>query len=242
MKKLILVLGFCLFATNVFAGQQEDMNLCADRIDGKFNVKVKRSYFDMASECNTEKNGMHFLGFKSQEAFQVRSFGCILNRKENSVIVEEIEPQHLKKYSGLECLGMADVTMAIAMNNVFNEEAIAIDKSIVKKRKAQEQKNEKKQHQDIIEKCKALYSDNEYFEAYKKPKQLSNQVKVIVGWIIGEIKEHNELIFFSQERQYVICKKYPEDRIVAHINKASADDRFKNNQYINVGFQNAWLD
>ncbi len=244
MRSFIFVLTFCLLATNVLAGQQEDMNLCADRIDNKFNVKVKRTYFDMASECNDGKSGAHFLGFKYQEAFHIRSFGCLLNRKENTVIVEEIQPQHLKKYSGLECLGMADVATAIAMANAFNEEAIAIDKNVVKKRKAQEKKNEQKQHQELIEKCRAQYADNAYFEPYKKAKQLSNQVGVVVGWIIGEIKEHKELLFFTEEPRYVLCQLYKSEyeNDAISINKSYADQRFKNNQYIDVGDQNGWLD
>lgn len=240
----------CLFATNVSAGQQEDMKLCADRIDNKFNVKVKRTYFDMASECNDKKD-VHFLGFKYQEGFQTKDYGCILNRKENSIMVEEIPPEHLKKYSGLGCTELAGIAMAVAANNLFNEEANAIDKNIVKKRKAQEKKDEQKQHQELIKKCKAQYANNEYFEPYSKPKQLSNQVGVVVGWIVGEIREHKELIFFTDERRYVICQLFkkvynnekPEDvKDAISVYKAVADERFKKKQYIEVGHQQGWLD
>ena len=166
-------------------------------------------------------------------------------------MVEEIPPEHLKKYSGLGCTELAGIAMAVAANNLFNEEANAIDKNIVKKRKAQEKKDEQKQHQELIKKCKAQYANNEYFEPYSKPKQLSNQVGVVVGWIVGEIREHKELIFFTDERRYVICQLFkkvynnekPEDvKDAISVYKAVADERFKKKQYIEVGHQQGWLD
>lgn len=251
MKRFCLAIAISLIVTSVYAGQTEDMNLCADRINNKYNINVKRTYFDMASECNNGEHGVHFLGFNYQQGFQSKSYGCLLNRKENTVIVEEIYSHQMKKYSGNECLGMMDIVTAIVMNNAFNKEATAIDKNVVKKRKAQEKKKEQKQHQELIKKCKAQYANNEYFEPYNKPKQLSNQVGVVVGWIVGEIREHEELIFFTTERRYVICQLFkvvynnekPEDvKDAISINKAAADERFKRNQYIEVGHQQGWLD
>lgn len=243
MKRFCLAIAISLIATSVYAGQTEDMNLCADRIKNKYNINVKRTYFDMASECNNGEHGVHFLGFNYQQGSQSKSYGCLLNRKENTVIVEEIHPHQLKRYSGNECLGMMDIVTAIVMNNAFNKEATAIDKSVVKKRKAQEKQNEKRQNQELIKKCQTLYKNSEYFVPYKKPKQLSNQVGVVVGWIIGEIKEHKELMIFSRESKYIICKRYNDSgKSIFSIEKAYADERFNQNKFINIDTHQGWLD
>ena len=65
---------FCLFAVNVSAGQQEDMDLCAQKIKKQYKVDVIKKWFDINENCKTNER---YLVFSDDKEL----YDCQLNRK-----------------------------------------------------------------------------------------------------------------------------------------------------------------
>lgn len=149
MRKIILILAFCLYATSTLAGQREDMDLCAKKIKEKYKVDVIKKWYDKNENCQTNERD---LIFSDGEVL----YNCTINRKknyisatalmkENSIEVYNIgdsfsvmdSDEVLKKRPKGRC-GLISETYYLSENNV-------ISKDLFKKQQQNEAQREKKE-------------------------------------------------------------------------------------------------
>ncbi|CDA17527.1 unknown [Acetobacter sp. CAG:267] len=157
MKKLILTMIFCLFAVNVSAGQQEDMDLCAQKIKKQYKVDVIKKWFDINENCKTNER---YLVFSDDKEL----YDCQLNRKKNYIYVinrkwaGEIATKMTKDYQYM-IDAMFPEKLPKGRCGLINENYLQNEYNVINKKQFQKQQKliSDKQKKETVEACyKAL--------------------------------------------------------------------------------------
>lgn len=157
MKRFCLAIAISLIATSVYAGQTEDMNLCAQKIKEEYRVDVIKKWFDINENCQT--NERHLVFSDGKELYD-----CKLNRKYNYISVinrkwaGEIASKMTKDYQYM-IDAMLPEKLPKGRCGLIKERYSQNEDNVINKKQFQDQQKLKsdKQKKETVEACyKAL--------------------------------------------------------------------------------------